>query len=52
MTDVATGRPPTLAELRAHVKAELPAFAAPTVLELVDQLPRTLLGKVERHALD
>lgn len=43
--------PPTLDALRAHVKVELPAYAAPRRLELVPALPRTLLGKVERHAL-
>jgi o-succinylbenzoate---CoA ligase len=43
--------PPTLDELRGHVKASLPAYAAPHSLELVDALPRTLLGKVERRSL-
>ncbi len=43
--------PPTLDELRAHAKTELPAFAAPRQLEVVDALPRTLLGKVERRSL-
>jgi O-succinylbenzoic acid--CoA ligase len=43
--------PPTLDELRDHVKRELPAYAAPHVLDVVDELPRTLLGKVERKAL-
>lgn len=43
--------PPTLDELRDHVKAELPAFAAPRALEVLDELPRTLLGKVDRQAL-
>jgi len=43
--------PPSLAELRDHVKAELPAFAAPRSLELLPVLPRTLLGKVDRQAL-
>ena len=43
--------PPSLDEVRDHVKQELPAFAAPRELALVDRLPRTLLGKVERHAL-
>jgi O-succinylbenzoic acid--CoA ligase len=43
--------PPTLDELRAHTKAELPAFAAPREVEVVEALPRTLLGKVERKAL-
>ena len=43
--------PPTLDALRDHVKAQLPAFAAPRSLELADALPRTLLGKVERRSL-
>jgi O-succinylbenzoic acid--CoA ligase len=43
--------PPTLDELRAHTKIELPAFAAPRQLDVVEALPRTLLGKVERKAL-
>lgn len=43
--------PPTLDELRSHVKATLPAYCAPRRLELVDALPRTLLGKVQRRAL-
>ncbi len=43
--------PPTLEELRDLVKGHLPAYAAPRQLELVDALPRTLLGKVERHRL-
>ncbi len=44
-------RPPSLDDLREAVRAELAAFAAPRQLELVDALPRTLLGKVERHRL-
>ena len=44
--------PPDLATLRTHVKATMPAYAAPHVLEVVDALPRTLLGKVHRAALD
>ncbi|MCD9622512.1 class I adenylate-forming enzyme family protein [Rhabdothermincola salaria] len=43
--------PPTLDELRDLVKATLPAYCAPRRLELVDALPRTLLGKVRRRAL-
>ena len=43
--------PPPLAELRAAVKAELPAYAAPRGLELVEALPRTPLGKVARGRL-
>lgn len=43
--------PPTLEDLRATAKAELPAYAAPHRLELVDALPRTALGKVRRHEI-
>ncbi|QXC61677.1 AMP-binding protein [Aquihabitans sp. G128] len=43
--------PPTLAELRAHAKATLPAHAAPRALVLSAGLPRTALGKVRRSAL-
>jgi O-succinylbenzoic acid--CoA ligase len=43
--------PPTLDELRDHVKATLPAYCAPRRIELVDALPRTLLGKVQRRSL-
>jgi O-succinylbenzoic acid--CoA ligase len=43
--------PPTLEELRDAAKAELPAFAAPRDLEVLDRLPRTSLGKVSRTAL-
>jgi O-succinylbenzoic acid--CoA ligase len=43
--------PPTLADLRAHAKEQLPAYAAPTVLELVAALPRTPSGKIRRRDL-
>jgi O-succinylbenzoic acid--CoA ligase len=43
--------PPTLAELRDAVRAELPAYAAPKELELVAALPRTALGKLARARL-
>ena len=43
--------PPGLDALRDHVKQSLPAFCAPRVVEPVAVLPRTLLGKVERHSL-
>ena len=48
---VASGRPPTLDELRGAVKAELPAYCAPRHLVLVDAIPRTSIGKVARHYL-
>jgi o-succinylbenzoate---CoA ligase len=43
--------PPGLGDLRAAAKAELPAYAAPRELRLVDALPRTALGKVARARL-
>jgi O-succinylbenzoic acid--CoA ligase len=44
-------RPPTLDELRRHAKATLPAHAAPTAVELVEEIPRTASGKVRRGDL-
>jgi O-succinylbenzoic acid--CoA ligase len=41
--------PPTLDALRAHVKAVLPAPAAPRSLRLVPAIERTALGKVVRR---
>ncbi len=43
--------PPTLADVRATVTEHLPAFCAPKQLHLVLSLPRTALGKVQRHVL-
>lgn len=43
--------PPSLGELRAWAKEALPAYAAPTVLEVVRALPRTASGKVRRSDL-
>jgi O-succinylbenzoic acid--CoA ligase len=43
--------PPTLEALRAAAKEHLPAYAAPRQLVLVDALPRTPLGKVQRALL-
>ncbi len=43
--------PPTLDELRAHVKADLATFCAPRELQLVTVVPRTALGKVRRTEL-
>jgi O-succinylbenzoic acid--CoA ligase len=40
--------PPALDDLRDHVKAQLPAYAAPKELELVDELPRAPSGKTVR----
>ena len=46
---LSTGTAPTLESLREHVKAHLPAYAAPRDLRLVKQIPRTSLGKVIRR---
>ncbi|HEY2302390.1 MAG TPA: AMP-binding protein [Acidimicrobiales bacterium] len=43
--------PPTLDELRALVKDQLAAYAAPRELVLTDVLPTTPIGKVRRQAL-
>jgi o-succinylbenzoate---CoA ligase len=48
-TDAAA--PPALAGLRAAVREELPAYAAPRELVLVDALPRTASGKLARTRL-
>ncbi len=43
------GSTPTLDSLRSHVKADHPAFMAPKRLTLVDEIPRTALGKPIRR---
>ncbi len=43
--------PPSLGELRDWAKQSLPAYAAPTLLEIVAHLPRTQSGKVRRAEL-
>lgn len=48
---VASGTPPTLAELREHVALSLDATAAPRELHIVDELPRRGIGKLDRRAL-
>jgi o-succinylbenzoate---CoA ligase len=45
---VAGDHPPSLDDLRDHVKASLPAYNAPRELVLVDAVPRTTLGKIIR----
>ena len=42
---------PTLTALRDAVKTVLPSYAAPKDVVLVDTLPRTAIGKVQRHRL-
>lgn len=44
--------PPTLDDLRQHVKSELPAFCAPRRVIFRSDLPRTTLGKLIRSDLN
>ena len=48
---VPNGDPPLLADIRAHVLETLPAFCVPKELHIADELPRTSLGKLQRHRL-
>jgi bile acid-coenzyme A ligase len=43
--------PPTEAELRAHCRARLAAYKVPKAFEVVDRIPRTSAGKVNRSRL-
>ena len=43
--------PPTLAEVREHVRTTLPAWSAPKEVELVAAVPRTPLGKIRRSEI-
>jgi len=45
---VPSGAAPTLDEIRAFVKESQPAFMAPRSIRIVDALPRTALGKLQR----
>jgi O-succinylbenzoic acid--CoA ligase len=46
---VPAGVPPTLDELRGHVKQHHPAFMAPKALVLAETIPRTAIGKLRRQ---
>ena len=41
----------SLDEIREHCRAQLPGYALPKQLELVEAIPRTSLGKVQRSEL-
>jgi acyl-CoA synthetase (AMP-forming)/AMP-acid ligase II len=47
----APGRAPELGELRTHVAAQLADYKAPDRLVVVDALPTTAMGKVDKSAL-
>ena len=42
---------PSHGELVDHVRATLPPYAAPKELHITDHLPRTAIGKIQRHLL-
>jgi bile acid-coenzyme A ligase len=44
-------QPPSIDELRAHCKARLAAYKVPKTFELVDRVPRTEAGKLNRTNL-
>jgi o-succinylbenzoate---CoA ligase len=48
---VTAGTTLVLDRLRDHVKQTLPAYCAPQQLVVVDRLPRTSLGKIQRSVL-
>ncbi|CAL9657801.1 amino acid adenylation domain-containing protein [Streptomyces sp. enrichment culture] len=48
---VAEGRAPSAAEVREHLRGVLPAATIPSAVEVVDRLPRTSSGKIDRAAL-
>ncbi|MEM1126996.1 MAG: AMP-binding protein, partial [Bacteroidota bacterium] len=45
------GPAPTPREILAHAAQNLPAFALPARLDIIDQFPRTSTGKIDRRAL-
>ena len=50
VASIESAAPPSLGELRELVKQELPAFAAPKELRVVERLERTNSGKIRRPA--
>ena len=47
----ASDTPPTLDDLRSFVKETLPPWCAPRAVHVVEEIPRTALGKARRSAL-
>ena len=38
-------------DINAHIRKLLPAFKRPQIIELVNELPRTINGKIKRSEL-
>lgn len=48
---VREGERPSAVEIRAHCRTALAAFKRPQTIEFVHELPRTAVGKVQKHLL-
>ncbi|MDB6121125.1 MAG: amino acid adenylation protein [Pedosphaera sp.] len=48
---VVPGQSPSVSELRNHLGSKLPDYMVPSLFEIMDSLPRTPNGKVDRKAL-
>lgn len=46
---VSDGQPPTLEQLREHASRRLAKYAVPRHLHVVEELPRSMIGKVQRR---
>ena len=46
---VANGKPPTLEQVREHAAQRLAKYAVPRHLHVVEELPRSMIGKVQRR---
>ena len=49
--DPETAPPPTSESLRRYLSQSLPAYAVPSLIVVVDELPVTANGKLDRNAL-